>query len=133
MVRENEQQQVVETLPEVEEISDEAVAKAKAMIGMRLRTEQYVRDARYDCDMDVLLFVVEQEGRGACHTGSRSCFFRAFGDGFTSQSFVQDHGDAVHRRSLYTFWKRTAPPPEMITFDAPDREKCTARRTIMHS
>jgi acyl dehydratase len=45
MVRENEQQQVVETLPEVEEISDEAVAKAKAMIGMRLRTEQYVRDA----------------------------------------------------------------------------------------
>jgi acyl dehydratase len=45
MVRENEQQQVVETLPEVEEISDEAVANAKAMIGMRLRTEQYVRDA----------------------------------------------------------------------------------------
>ena len=42
---------------------------------------QYVRDARYDCDMDVLLFVVEQEGRGACHTGSHSCFFRSFGDG----------------------------------------------------
>jgi acyl dehydratase len=45
MGRENEQQQVVETLPEVEDISDEAVAKTKAMIGMRLRTEQYVRDA----------------------------------------------------------------------------------------
>lgn len=42
---------------------------------------QYVREARYDCDMDVMLFVVEQEGRGACHTGARSCFFRAFGDG----------------------------------------------------
>jgi phosphoribosyl-AMP cyclohydrolase/phosphoribosyl-ATP pyrophosphohydrolase/phosphoribosyl-AMP cyclohydrolase len=42
---------------------------------------QYVRDARYDCDMDVLLFAVEQEGRGACHTGERSCFFRAFGSG----------------------------------------------------
>jgi phosphoribosyl-AMP cyclohydrolase/phosphoribosyl-ATP pyrophosphohydrolase/phosphoribosyl-AMP cyclohydrolase len=42
---------------------------------------QYVRDAFYDCDMDVLLFVVEQEGRGACHTGERSCFFRAFGGG----------------------------------------------------
>jgi phosphoribosyl-AMP cyclohydrolase len=40
---------------------------------------QYVREAYYDCDMDVLLFVVEQEGRGACHTGERSCFFRAFG------------------------------------------------------
>ena len=42
---------------------------------------QYVRDARYDCDVDALLFVVEQEGRGACHTGERSCFFRAFGSG----------------------------------------------------
>ena len=42
---------------------------------------QYVREAYYDCDMDVLLFVVEQVGRGACHTGERSCFFRAFGDG----------------------------------------------------
>jgi phosphoribosyl-AMP cyclohydrolase len=42
---------------------------------------QYVRHAAYDCDMDVLLFVVEQEGRGACHTGERSCFFRAFGSG----------------------------------------------------
>ena len=31
--------------------------------------------------VDVLLFVVEQEGKGACHTGERSCFFRAFGGG----------------------------------------------------
>jgi len=42
---------------------------------------QYVRAGYYDCDMDVLLFVVEQEGRGACHTGERSCFFRDFGSG----------------------------------------------------
>ena len=42
---------------------------------------QYVREGWYDCDMDVLLFRVEQEGRGACHTGERSCFFRAFGSG----------------------------------------------------
>jgi phosphoribosyl-AMP cyclohydrolase len=41
---------------------------------------QWVRAAYYDCDGDVLLVVVEQEGRGACHTGERSCFFRAFGD-----------------------------------------------------
>jgi phosphoribosyl-AMP cyclohydrolase/phosphoribosyl-ATP pyrophosphohydrolase/phosphoribosyl-AMP cyclohydrolase len=44
---------------------------------------QWVREAYYDCDGDVLLFVVEQEGRGACHTGERSCFFRAFGSGAT--------------------------------------------------
>ena len=40
---------------------------------------QFVRQAFYDCDGDTLLFVVEQEGKGACHTGARSCFFRAFG------------------------------------------------------
>ena len=42
---------------------------------------QFVREGYYDCDGDTLLFVVEQEGKGACHTGERSCFFRAFGDG----------------------------------------------------
>lgn len=40
---------------------------------------QWVREAYYDCDGDTLLFVVEQEGRGACHTGTRSCFSRSFG------------------------------------------------------
>ena len=38
---------------------------------------QYVREAFYDCDGDTLLFVVEQEGKGACHTGECSCFYRA--------------------------------------------------------
>ncbi len=40
---------------------------------------QFVRSAHYDCDGDTLLFLVEQEGKGACHTGAYSCFFRAFG------------------------------------------------------
>jgi phosphoribosyl-AMP cyclohydrolase len=40
---------------------------------------QRIRAAYYDCDGDTLLFVVDQEGRGACHTGERSCFFRTFG------------------------------------------------------
>lgn len=42
---------------------------------------QEVREAWYDCDADVLLFKVVQHGRGACHTGARSCFARRFGDG----------------------------------------------------
>ncbi|HEY3144250.1 MAG TPA: phosphoribosyl-AMP cyclohydrolase [Acidimicrobiales bacterium] len=42
---------------------------------------QWIREVRYDCDGDTLLFAVEQEGAGACHTGARSCFFRAFGAG----------------------------------------------------
>ncbi len=40
---------------------------------------QFVRAAYYDCDGDTLLFKVEQEGAGACHTGERTCFFRSFG------------------------------------------------------
>jgi hypothetical protein len=43
--------------------------------------------------------------------------------------FQADNGaDKVHRRSVYTFWKRTAPPPQMTTFDAPSRESCQVRR-----
>ena len=42
--------------------------------------------------------------------------------------FVQDHGENLYRRSLYTYWKRSAPPPAMQIFDAPTREKCTVRR-----
>ena len=40
---------------------------------------QFVREAYYDCDGDTLLFLVEQEGAGACHTGARTCFYRSFG------------------------------------------------------
>jgi phosphoribosyl-AMP cyclohydrolase len=41
---------------------------------------QWLRRAFLDCDGDTLLFVVEQEGRGACHTGARTCFQRPFTD-----------------------------------------------------
>ena len=39
---------------------------------------QFVQEAYYDCDGDTILLVVTQEGRGACHTGERTCFFRSF-------------------------------------------------------
>jgi len=57
----------------------------------------------------------------------------AFGEGFSAQSYVQSSGKDLYRRSLYTFWKRTVPPPSLATFDAPDREKCTARRTLTNT
>jgi hypothetical protein len=57
----------------------------------------------------------------------------AFGEGFSAQSYVQSKGSDLYRRSLYTFWKRTVPPPSLATFDAPDREKCTARRTLTNT
>ena len=46
----------------------------------------------------------------------------------TAQTFVQDHGEKLYRRSLYTYWKRTAAPPNMAAFDAPNREVCTIAR-----
>jgi hypothetical protein len=57
----------------------------------------------------------------------------AFGDGFSMQEYVQSHGKDLYRRSMYTLWKRTVPPAAMATFDAPDREKCVARRAVTNT
>ena len=42
---------------------------------------QYVREVRMDCDGDALVVLVDQHGKGACHTGERSCFYRTIGQG----------------------------------------------------
>jgi hypothetical protein len=46
-----------------------------------------------------------------------------------SRVYKQDGGEKLYRRSFYTFWKRTVPPPSMATFDAPEREFCVVRRS----
>ena len=43
--------------------------------------------------------------------------------------FAQDHGDKLYRRSLYTYWKRSVPPPNLQAFDAPSREVCVLTRS----
>ncbi len=48
--------------------------------------------------------------------------------GSNTSVFKQDTGSKLYRRSMYTFWKRTSPPPTMTIFDAPDRETCQVRR-----
>ncbi len=48
-------------------------------------------------------------------------------------NFTQDNGDDLYRRSMYTFWKRTSPPPSMAAFDAPSRESCTIRRATTNT
>jgi hypothetical protein len=48
--------------------------------------------------------------------------------GSNTRDYRQDNGDKLYRRSLYTFWKRSAPPASMEIFNAPTREVCTVRR-----
>jgi len=52
---------------------------------------------------------------------------------FSAQHFFPDRDAQVYRRSLYTFWKRTSPPPIMTTFDAPNRETCNVRRFLTNT
>jgi hypothetical protein len=54
---------------------------------------------------------------------------RSDGDNWTAQKYEQSHGVDLYRRTMYTFWKRTCPPPSLATLDAPDRETCTVRRS----
>ena len=57
----------------------------------------------------------------------------AFGGGFSAQTYQQDHGENLYRRGMYTFWKRTCPPPSLQAFDAPEREFCMVRRSVTNT
>jgi len=50
------------------------------------------------------------------------------GGGGSLSKYVQDEGSKIYRRSIYTFWKRTVPPPSMMTFDAASRDICAVKR-----
>ncbi len=98
----------------------------------------FARGPRFRLDAEMLrdqaLFVsgllVETIGGPSVKPPQPTGLWKAVGySGSNTVRFQADHGPArVHRRSLYTFWKRTAPPPQMSTFDAPSRESCIVRR-----
>jgi hypothetical protein len=47
----------------------------------------------------------------------------------SNEHYVPDSGPKLYRRSLYTYWKRSAPPPNLLVFDTPTRESCVVRRS----
>ncbi|MEE2712038.1 MAG: PSD1 and planctomycete cytochrome C domain-containing protein [Planctomycetota bacterium] len=57
----------------------------------------------------------------------------SIGGSSNTQVFKRDAGEGLYRRSLYTFWKRTSPSPQMATFDAPTREFCVVRRGVTNT
>lgn len=95
------------------------------------------RGPRYRMDGEVLrdqalalsgLLVERLGGRSVKPYQPGGIWFAVGYSGSNTVRFVQDKGDDNWRRSLYTFWKRTAPPPNLAIFDAPSREGCTVRR-----
>lgn len=99
--------------------------------------ELYARGPRFRLDAEVIrdtaLFssglLVESIGGKSVKPYQPEGIWEAVGFiGSNTREFKQDNGEALYRRSLYTFWKRTAPPPSLLTFDAPSRENCTVRR-----
>ena len=48
-------------------------------------------------------------------------------------TYQQDHGEKLYRRSMYTFIRRTAPPPAMTALDAPNRSICTVKREVTNT
>jgi hypothetical protein len=55
------------------------------------------------------------------------------GEIFSAQVYKESQGEDLYRRGMYWFWKRTAPPASLSTFDAPDREKCVVRRSVTNT
>ena len=95
------------------------------------------RGSRHRLDAEVLRdqalalsgLLVDVQGGPSVKPPQPDGLWKAVGySGSNTVKFSADSGDKIYRRSLYTFWKRTAPPPQMSTFDAPSRESCTARR-----
>lgn len=101
------------------------------------RNRQLARGPRYRLDAEVLRdsallssgLLVERLGGPSGKVYQPEGIWEAIGYSTSNtRVFVQDHGGALYRRGLYTFWKRTAPPPAMQLLDAPSREVCTLRR-----
>lgn len=108
-----------------------------AMLARDPESRLLARFPRHRLDAEVVrdqaLFIsnllVDDRGGPGVKPYQPSGLWKAVGySGSNTVNFVADKDDALWRRSLYTFWKRTSPPPGMTLLDAPSREFCTVRR-----
>ena len=112
-----------EVTPELLERDPENALLAR---GPRFRLDaEVVRDSA----LSVSGLLVEQIGGRSVQAVPAAGIWEAVGFRRQQHGELQARrGAGLYRRSLYTFWKRTAPPPSLMTFDAPSRETCTVRR-----
>lgn len=102
------------------------------------RNRLLARGPRFRLDAEVIRdqalavsgLLVDQQGGPSVKPPQPDGLWKAVAyTGSNTRLFVADtEAEKVHRRSLYTFWKRTSPPPQMTTLDAPSREACVVRR-----
>ncbi|HTQ12109.1 MAG TPA: DUF1553 domain-containing protein, partial [Fimbriimonadaceae bacterium] len=100
------------------------------------------RGPRFRLDAEVIrdkalfaggLLVEQLGGRGFKPYQPKGIWEGASDPASSTHFYVRDKGPAIYRRSLYMFWKRTAPPPAMTNFDAPLRDTCVVRRPITNT
>ena len=100
------------------------------------------RGPRFRLDAEVIrdkallaggLLVEQQGGRGFKPYQPSGIWEGASDPASATHIYEQDHGMAIYRRSMYLFWKRTAPPPAMLLLDAPLRDTCVVRRSTTNT
>ena len=117
-------QQSAKVTPELIELDHENLLLARAP-RRRLQAEM-IRDHA----LDISKLLVDQVGGPSVKPYQPNGLWQETtgGGGGSTAKYVEDRGDGLYRRSLYTFWKRTVPPPSMMTFDSASRDLCSVKR-----
>jgi hypothetical protein len=114
--------QTSKTTPELLEKDPENALLAR---GARFRfTAEMIRDN----SLSISGLLVNKIGGKSVYPYQPAGLWDELSDKVWRYKYQQEPGDGLYRRSLYTIWKRTSPPPSMLIFDAPERGECVAKR-----